>query len=736
MRMKWTAAALGVLVWIASYSIAQQAQGTACAGKVVTAKGQPVANAKVVLYHNWSRWGLGCRVTQETQSATDGSFAFKDALTYSDPSAYPYGNDSYVILAVHPDHAAGWCNIAKGKEKSGYDIVLTESKPQTITVTDHDGKPLPGVRVWPYDIGDPSGAEPLFRESLSLSTDTGILGATTDANGMATIANLPQTKCSFHATLNGYAPGLAFPGKKTIRLSKGATVSGSVVDEEGKPVQGAIVKFFTNWRMWQFFLAQTDADGRFRLEDLPAEGWDMSPWGKNAEAATGAYVITIEHGDYIAPEMKDQFRPGDVRENLTITASHGTLVKCQVMERGSDRPVAGARIQGSGQGGRIDGRSDANGVFAFRVMSGQISLFFTSPPEGVYMLSDQESRSSLQVDAQGKEMTVTLKTPAIAGRLTTVRGRVQLPGGTPAANVKISTSNSARYNTSTWTGSGGAYTGTNADGSFELKEVPAGLKLFIYGNTKDFQFILAETIDSVQDPTVLSAPLIMKKGRTASALLRNKQGELCANMSVNVTPMIWGDHIPRANEHRVKTDAEGLLKIDGILPGMEYFIMDASGSRSEAGWPARYYNEKIALIPPAWKEGKISSFEGIDVAFNPEQAKDKMLLVCFFDFEQRPSRNSILQLAKQAEQLQQKGLVVVAIQASKMEEAELRTWAKDNNVTFPLGIARDGDETRSAWGIRALPWLILTDKDHNVQTQGFAIDELDAKMARLADAPK
>jgi hypothetical protein len=261
-----------------------------------------------------------------------------------------------------------------------------------------------------------------------------------------------------------------------------------------------------------------------------------------------------------------------------------------------------------------------------------------------------------------------------------------------------------------------------------LKGVPAGQKLFLYANTKDFQHVLAETIDSVEDPAVLSTPLVMKKGQTANRVLKDKLGKPCANMPVNVTPMMWGNDTLRTEDHQVTTDAEGRLKIDGILPGIEYLVMDARGNRIESGWRDTYYCDRIILIPAALKEGKISSFEGIDIGFSPEQATDKMILVCFIDMQQRPSRNAVLQLVRQAEQLRQKGVAIVAIQVSKMDDATLKTWAKDNGITFPLGMAQDdGTKTRPAWGIKALPWLILTDPNHIVIAEGFGVDEVDLK---------
>ena len=694
-------------------------------GKIIDTKGQPIPKAKVVLYYIHTRWGMGNCVAEETESGIDGSFTFKIPLKYSDPREYPYGRDSYVLVASHPDYAFGWKKIDRDQEHAEYEITLTEPKSQTITVTDHDGHPLTGARVWPYHVGNRADSEPLFRDYLSLPTYVDIVGGTTGADGKAIIKNLPKTRCSFYAELKGYATGLSFSGDRPIRLSKGATVSGTVLNEDNQPVEGALVKFHTEW-MWNFFLTKTDSHGKFRLEDLPAEGWDMSPWGNSANA-NGIYVVTMEHRDFVSPETQDQFHPEETIEDFTIDAYRGTLIKCHVVDVNTDLPVVGARIQGSNESGRIDGRTDADGVLTVRVMSGQTSIFFGSPPEGVYVLRGQNPpESSLRFNAQGKEMTVTLKSPPIAGRLTRVKGKVQLPDGSPAADIKISTTNSASYETLTFGGAGGAYTGTSSDGSFELKEVPAGLKLFLYGNTKDYQYILAEVIENLEDPTELTSPLIMKPGHVADILLADKWGEPCANLSVKLKPVKWNNRLFRADYRDAKIDAEGRLKINGIIPGMEYYVMD---SRAESGPRDMYFTKTMTLIPLERKMREITSFEGIDIAFDMDQVKGKKLLICFWDVNQRPSRNYMIQLGEKVKVFGEKDIVTIAIQASKIEKKTLNEWIRKQSISMPVGMIQGEEEkTRSAWGVRSLPWLILTDTEHAIRAEGFGLDELEEKI--------
>ena len=125
----------------------------------------------------------------------------------------------------------------------------------------------------------------------------------------------------------------------------------------------------------------------------------------------------------------------------------------------------------------------------------------------------------------------------------------------------------------------------------------------------------------------------------------------------------------------------------------------------------------------------LPEFKGIDIDFDAEQAKGKMILVCFFGMEQRPSRNCLMQLTNQAEQLKEKEIIVVAIHAAKVGQVKLNEWIKENKITFPVGIiAGQEEQIHFNWGVKSLPWLILTDKEHNVAAEGFSVNELDDKI--------
>ncbi len=125
----------------------------------------------------------------------------------------------------------------------------------------------------------------------------------------------------------------------------------------------------------------------------------------------------------------------------------------------------------------------------------------------------------------------------------------------------------------------------------------------------------------------------------------------------------------------------------------------------------------------------LPSLESLVKGLEQDYDRDKMFLVCFFDMNQRPSRNSIQQLSKRAQELKAKGVVVVAVQASKVDQSLLDEWVKKNNVPFPVGMVQgDTEKARFAWGVKSLPWLILTNRKCIVVSEEFGLGDLDNQL--------
>ncbi len=552
----------------------EQPVETGLRGLVKDEQGRLLSDATVLLYYTRSRWGLGNKVTQITQSDPNGRFMLAESLRYERNEPHAFAQDSYILLALHPDYACAWQNIRQGRQDKSYELTLTAPTTRVITVIDHNDNPLAGARVWLHSAGDPTSTNPLFRDYLRLRTDIEFIGTTTDVNGNATMTNLPATACWFDAGLKGYATGLAFSNQDRIRLSPSANVSGWVVTDAGKPVEGATISCSAAW-MNSSFLVETDSQGRFELIDLPSPGWDMSPWEASADVS-GAYTLRLKHTDYAVSDQTIELLPGQAIDNMVIeVAAETTLVRCLVVEEGTDIPVPGARIAGQAEGLHINGYSDANGVFEIRVMPGPVNLRLHSPPDGVYVGRSLHSSGDYRVgfEAQGEQMDIVLKSPPIEGRLVNVPGVVLGPEGVPVTNVVVYAS-AGEFYAATVRGLVRSM-GADSAGHFELKEVPAGRDLHIYAETKDHRFATTEVAHipaEANEPAPLG--LVLQPTRNAVVVLEDEDGHLVSDRSVCLRPASDGATSWSAQRY-VKTDSLGVLEIEGIIPGLTYFLRDA-----------------------------------------------------------------------------------------------------------------------------------------------------------------
>lgn len=114
-------------------------------------------------------------------------------------------------------------------------------------------------------------------------------------------------------------------------------------------------------------------------------------------------------------------------------------------------------------------------------------------------------------------------------------------------------------------------------------------------------------------------------------------------------------------------------------------------------------------------------FEG----FQKDQMKGKPLLVCFWDMDQRPSRQCLRELQKQRLALQDKNIVVLAIHSGSKLEQVVRQWLSKQGLSLTVGtIEGDPYDILLAWGARGTPWLVLTDETHMITKAGFNLDAL------------
>jgi hypothetical protein len=197
-------------------------------------------------------------------------------------------------------------------------------------------------------------------------------------------------------------------------------------------------------------------------------------------------------------------------------------------------------------------------------------------------------------------METTLKAPAIAGRLTNVFGYVFNPNETGQSNAAVFVQADEPFHTST----AGSYiraAGTDFDGMFELQEVPAGLNLHVYAETKDRSLAGTAIYEIPADPNKLPViEVLLSPTETCEQIIRDKEENPLRNASLEMRPIVGDKDLWGGYDRYVRTDNEGILRIDGILPGMEYFLRDRrfnnTSRLSNEEWQ-KLFQGRVTLIP-------------------------------------------------------------------------------------------------------------------------------------------
>lgn len=240
-------------------------------------------------------------------------------------------------------------------------------------------------------------------------------------------------------------------------------------------------------------------------------------------------------------------------------------------------------------------------------------------------------------------------------------------------------------------------------------------------------------------------------GTVVGQLLRIEKGRKVpiphAEVKIEQTSRVSFSHLGFDRDRTIRTDAEGRFRVEHLSTQIR-----TDHNKAEfipRTWQISYgdtvqtiafdqgdlidgfelvVRPDVAKAPPL-TGSPLPAFDDIKIDLAPGQLKNKRVLVCFFDWEQRPSRNSVMQLARQVDSLRAKGVAVVAVSVMATSDTALQTWAKENKIPFPVGtIQGDRDETLFTWSAKSLPWLVLSDNSHTVTAEGFNLDELDRKL--------
>jgi peroxiredoxin len=330
-------------------------------------------------------------------------------------------------------------------------------------VTNEKGQPVPGAEVgWMAE-----------NETDTLHYDLPL--TTTDQDGRFRFAHATPGRVVLQVMAKGHAPRLlavvAKPAMKpvSITLDPPHTLTGRIVDSRGKPIEGVSV-FIDTYRGYRSLgvVLSTNADGRFRWDDAPAESVLVYA-GKSGHLELTDQRLTADDNAIMMTLKKLLSITGDVRDATTNR-------KIQDI----DRIEVGARNAKSGEITWSENQRAyiAQGELRVRLDAEEAPEYFLRlQPRGYEPFVSRAFRS----DEGSVKYNVALR-PAALDPSTILEGVAHRPDGTPLAGAQVAVSygSSARSRLPVPTIEDGAFrpsktmvvATTDADGQFTITREP------------------------------------------------------------------------------------------------------------------------------------------------------------------------------------------------------------------------------------------------------------------------
>ena len=687
-------------------------------GVVVDENDKPVADAQVSIAMLFigtmqEERGVGGPLALELfTSTTDTAGKFK--FTKIPPNAtaeFITKKDGKATVGTYKNTGGGDQKLNFAAGQTDIKLVLPiEAKIEGIVVQKDTGKPVSGVQL----MARSEQGIPYFRQKPLVPNEDGKFSINALASGRYTLGPVLST--------DELADWVAEPvevmveaGKTVsdvkIELSKGGILEVAVTDAVSKKPVDKVSAGVQNPASSQYYSSRSDKDGIARIRLMPGEYQMSSIYKQGYSQQRIQDTVTIEDGK---------------TERLEYQLAGMSKIRGIVRdEKGS--PIEGVKLKVCPMGGSQDAATDAEGRFEALYDPGGWS---SSRTPIIFLIGRYEAgnlAAAVEIEEDASQVDIILK-PAV-----TFTGRVVDPDGKGIESARIT----VMLRVSSWGSSiGRDRITTDEQGKFEIKAIPAEQKYTFYVVAEGYGEIRKEGIstdEAVNNHLDLGALTLAVANLSVSGVVVDNDGKPVPGARISC----YGEGQSRS---RAETDIEGKFTLEKVCAGKIRINADKSGATrlygsveteggatdikiviSQSSSSTRYEPKR----PPSLLGRPLPELKEAGIDLPPADTDGKIMLICFFDMEQRPSRHCVTQLVKQAEQIKSKGVTIVAIQASKMDQTALNQWIEKYNIPFPVGMVRgDAEKARFAWSVRSLPWLILTDKNHVIVSQGFSLGDL------------
>lgn len=703
-------------------------------GRVIDTAGRAVGPFKLLLGLRPSGSGSDC-LQQQIHADTDGIFTIDYLCPKADYFAWWFPDEQ--INHTIGEHGGKVIDLAKYESEEPIEIIV-EQYLNTLSgrVLSVKGEPVSGAKIM---VLTTHGIQASYRQNRAVFTGE---------KGEFSLANLADGQVLFSVYAKGYKSRKIWAPTDAANLeiilkspSETSVYEVSVVDDENRPIPNALLNLCfsvveAGREVITSHTAVTNTAGKARF--------NVKPFGDNV----GSYGILSCDMDGCDLAYNSVWHQDDSQIKLVLhePGEHwsGKIVDPQ------QNPISGARLYmtSMSQRTRTSQRTTVQPLNQSHFSAeSELSLLARTNAEGEFVLNRFNKKDFVRVvvKASGfKRQEIDFSPERDAGTVFQLSAGVAIvkglliseSSGKPVPNASIQL---RAYNLP------GRDIVVDESGSFIIEDLEPGEYVPVLQSLKggsDGEYVCAPESFVAEAGATAQVTLKVQRGIPVQGrLIESKTQKRPTARRIYLDARVKSGQAVASDD--VKPDGSWQL----LLPAGKFeihcsMLMDASlrfiDSKKAVLFTAekgKIYEDLVLeiteqghlLMPPSSLTGNpLPGFDGIKIDLAADQTKGKRMLVCFFDMSQRPSRNCLRQLSTRAPELKGKDVVVVAVQASKVDESTLDEWIKKNNIPFPVGTFRDnGEKRRFNWGVKSLPWLILTDRSHVIHGEGFGFDNLD-----------
>lgn len=511
-------------------------------GKVVSPDGKPVAGAKVLIFTDLLSYPPEPTQTLET----DAAGAFTADLQRMAQLAPGVGSFGFVTVYV-PGFALAGGSI----RQQGNVYTLEPAKEVRGSVKDAAGQPVAGAQVMLAGVLlNPESQAKMSYLIVPLALKDKFT-AKTGPDGQYVLGGVPSSGKDMVLLddprfMGAFAEGgVTVPGLLTAR--PGATITGRVVHEDGKPAPG--IRIGAGFSSGMVVLpVMTAADGTYRVTGVMPSLVSVA-----ATDPTGQWVAT--------PTPPVQAKAGETAQAPDIVLTEGGVVEGTVTSQATGQPVPDAQLiitgpQQTQPGGPIaPARADKQGHFKVHVLPGKNAITVTIAPVG-YL------RPTKPIDITvNKGETTTVAIPLV--KALSVSGVARDENGKAVADAPLKAT--IKYDPNR----GGEYiqpvdTKTDADGKWTLEGLQPGKWTLSSADDWDVTAPAEITVpgNAPVATTLRKLALLTLTGRVIT-----KDGKALAGVKLHANLEIpEGPNSNRMDSQEIVTDAAGRFSVPRLRP--------------------------------------------------------------------------------------------------------------------------------------------------------------------------